>query len=153
MSTSPGAASWSIGSFKDGVDYTGPFNRIRFDVVVNAVNLAVASAVSLLADAGADAHNIDEIVYIVHVSGTTCLLSLKGCICLSGGFREENETPFSRGTVVGGSNGDPATILARGFAFQSALISPISDIEAELRERFSRETKMKANTVHLSISS
>ena len=65
-------------------------------MVVNAVYLAVASAVSaLLADAGVDAHNIDEIVY---VGGTTCLPGLDVCICLSGGFREEIETPFSRGT-------------------------------------------------------
>ena len=113
---------------------------MRFDMVVNAVYLAVASAVSaLLADAGVDAHNIDEIVY---VGGTTCLPGLDDCICLSGGFREEIETPFSRGTVVGGGVGDPTTILARGCAFQAALISSISDSESELREAFSRETKM-----------
>ena len=46
---------------------------MRFDIVINAVYLAVDSAVSaLLADAGVDAHNnkIDEIVY---VGETTCL--------------------------------------------------------------------------------
>ena len=89
-------------------------------MVVNAVYLAVASAVSvLLDDAGVDAHNIDEIVY---VGGTTCLPGLDDSICLRGGFREDIETPFSRGTVVGGGIGDPTTILARGCAFQAALI-------------------------------
>ena len=37
---------------------------------------------------------------------------------------------------------DPTTILARGSAFQAARISSIRDSEAELREAFSRETKM-----------
>jgi len=134
------------------VDYTGSINRMRFDMVVNAVYLAVASAVSaLLADAGVDAHNIDEIVY---VGGTTCLPGLDDCVCLNGGFSEEIETPFSRGTVVGGGIGDPTTILARGCAFQAALISSISDSEAELREAFSHETKMnevKATTRTLGV--
>ena len=77
---------------------------------------------SLLADAGVDAHIIDEIVY---VGGTMCLPSLGDSICLRGGF------------------GDPTTILARGCAFRAALISSISDSEAQLREAFSREAKMK----------
>jgi heat shock protein 1/8 len=152
ISASPGAATCSVESLKDGVDYTGSINRMRFDMVVNSVYLAVASAVSaLLADAGVDAHNVDEIVY---VGGTTCLPGLDDCICLSGGFREEIETPFSRGTVVGGCIGDPTTILARGCAFQAALISSISDSEAELRDAFSHETKMnevKATTRTLGV--
>ena len=152
ISASPGAATCSVESLKDGVDYTGSINRMRFDMVVNAVYIAAASAVSaLLADAGVDAHNVDEIVY---VGGTTCLPGLDECICLSGGFREEIETPFSRGTVVGGGIGDPTTILARGCAFQAALISSVADNEAELREAFSRETKMnevKATTRTLGV--
>ena len=55
---------------------------------------------SLLADAGVDAHIIDKIVY---VGGTMCLPSLGDSICLRGGFGEDIETPFSRGTVVGGN--------------------------------------------------
>ena len=152
ISASPGAATCSVESLKDGVDYTGSINRMRFDMVVNPVYIAAAAAVSaLLADAGVDAHNVDEIVY---VGGTTCLPGLDECICLSGGFREEIETPFSRGTVVGGGIGDPTTILARGAAFQAALISSIDDSEAELREAFSRETKMnevKATTRTLGV--
>jgi heat shock 70kDa protein 1/2/6/8 len=152
ISASPGAATCSVESLKDGVDYTGSINRMRFDMVVNPVYIAAAAAVSaLLADAGVDAHNVDEIVY---VGGTTCLPGLDECICLSGGFREEIETPFSRGTVVGGGIGDPTTILACGAAFQAALISSIDDSEAELREAFSRETKMnevKATTRTLGV--
>ena len=152
ISASPGAATCSVESLKDGVDYTGSINRMRFDVVVNAVYIAVASAVSaLLTDAGVDAHDVDEIVY---VGGTTCLPGLDECICLNGGFREDIETPFSRGTVVGGGIGDPTTILARGSAFQAALISSINDNETELREAFSHGTKMnqvKATTRTLGV--
>ena len=94
--------SSSVESLKDGVDYTGSINPMRFNMAINAVYQAVAFAVSTrLDDADVDAHNIDEIVY---VGGTACLPGLDDCICLtsSGGFREEIETPFSRGTVVGG---------------------------------------------------
>ena len=65
---------------------------------------------ALLADAGVDAHNIDESFLWVE--------QRDDCICLSGGFKEKNETPFSRWTV--GYLGDPTTILAHGCAFQAA---------------------------------
>ena len=62
ISVSPGATC-SVESLKDGVDYTGSINRMRLRIVVNAVYLAVASAVStLLASAGVDVYNIDEII-------------------------------------------------------------------------------------------
>jgi heat shock protein 1/8 len=66
---------------------------------------------------------------IVYMGGTMCLPGLDDdCICLSGGFRGKIETPFSRGTVVGGGIGDPITILARGLALQAGLtISSIND--------------------------
>ena len=51
---------------------------------------------------------------------------------LSGGFREDIETPFSSGTVGEGGIGDLTTILARGSTFQAALISYNSDSEAQL---------------------
>ena len=104
-------------------------------MVVNAVYLAIASAVSaLLADAGVDAHNIDQIVY---VGGTTCLPGLDDSICLRGGFREDIETPFSRGTVIGGEAlviQQRFWLMVHGSALQAALVSSINDSEAELRE-------------------
>ena len=82
ISASPGAATCSVESLKDGVDYTGSINRMRFDTVVNTVYLAVASAVSaLLTDADVDAHNsIDNIFY---VGGTMCLAGLSEFIRLT----------------------------------------------------------------------
>ncbi|KAF8154933.1 Hsp70 protein-domain-containing protein [Crassisporium funariophilum] len=152
ISASPGAATCSVESLKDGMDYTGSINRMRFDMVVSTVYAAVAEGVAaLLADAGVDSHDVDEIVY---VGGTTCLPGLDERLCLSGGFREDVETPFARGTVVGGGVGDPTTILARGCAAQAALIESINKSEAELREAFSRETKanqVKATTRTLGV--
>ena len=71
------------------MDYTGSINRMRLDMVVNAVYLAVASVVSALADASVDAHN-----KLVYVGGPTCLPGFDNCICLNDGF-----TSFSRWTV------------------------------------------------------
>ena len=42
------------------MDYTGSIYHMKFDMVVNAVRLAVASAVSALL---ADTHNISEILH------------------------------------------------------------------------------------------
>ena len=116
-----GAASCSVESLKDGVDYTGSSNRMRFDKVIIVVYLAIATAVSgLSTDAGVDAHKIDE---IIHLGGSACLPDLDECFCLSGEFRDDIEIPFSSGTVGEGGIIDPTTILARGSAFGAVIIS------------------------------
>ena len=86
--------SWSSSdeSLKYGVNFTGSVYRMRIDVVVNAVCLAVASTVSaLLDDADVDVHNIDWNAYVCR---NTCLPGLGDCVWSSGGFREEIETPL-----------------------------------------------------------
>jgi heat shock 70kDa protein 1/2/6/8 len=124
ISASPGAANCSVESLKDGIDYTGSINRMRFDMVVRSVYEAVSSAVlKLLENAAIDAHEVDEIVY---VGGSTCLPGLDEQVVVAGGFREDVETPFVRGTIVGGGVGDPTTVLARGCALQAALVASIS---------------------------
>lgn len=138
ISASPGAANCSVESLKDGLDYTGSINRMRFDLVVRPVYESVSSAVfKLLEDAAIDAHDVDEIVY---VGGSTCLPGLDEQVVVTGGFREDVETPFMRGTIVGGGVGDPTTVLARGCALQAALVGSISDDEqnAELLKAFQR---------------
>ena len=84
---------------------------------------------ALLDDAGVDAHNIVEIVY---VCGTTCLPGLDDCICISDGSREEIETPFSHGTVVEGS-----MVIQQRFLLLDVLsrlqLSYLSAIEVELK--------------------
>lgn len=129
ISASPGAATCSVESLKDGLDYTGSINRMRFDMVVRNVYTSVSDAISaLLESAALDPHLVDEIVY---VGGSTCLPGLDEQVCLSG-FREDVETPFARGTVVGGGVGDPTTVLARGCAVQAALIASIPDDETNV---------------------
>ncbi|KAF8054341.1 Hsp70 protein-domain-containing protein [Lyophyllum atratum] len=140
ISASPGAATCSVESLKDGVDYTGSINRLRFDLVVRPVYAAVSSAVSaLLESAQVDAHHVDEIVY---VGGSASLPGLDETLCAAG-FSEDVGTPFARGTVVGGGVGDPTTVLARGCAVQGALLAGIPDDEKhkELKEAYERGSK------------
>jgi len=139
ISASPGAATCSIESLKDGLDYTGSINRMRFDMVARSVYAAVSDATTALLESAAfDPHHVDEIVY---VGGSTCLPGLDEQLCVHGGFREDVDTPFARGTVVGGGVGDPTTVLARGCAVQAALIAALPKDKAhqELRRAYSRE--------------
>lgn len=138
LSASPGAATCSVESLKDGMDFTGSINRMRFDMIAKPVYTAVGEATKkLLADAGLDAYQVDEIVY---VGGTTCLPGLDEHLALALGFDEDKlSTPFSAGTI--GGVGDPTTIVARGCAQQAALISSISADDEELRNAFSRDSK------------
>ncbi|KXN86254.1 hypothetical protein AN958_10307 [Leucoagaricus sp. SymC.cos] len=150
ISASPGAATCSVESLKDGMDYTGSINRLRFDLVARSVYVSITSSItSLLSSAGIDAHDVDEIVYI---GGSTSLPGLDEHIIVSGGFREDVETPFTRGTVVGGGIGDPTIILARGCALQAHLISEITD--DELRSAFNTkqsEIQVQAMTKTLGV--
>jgi len=153
ISASPGAATCSVESLKDGVDFAGSINRMRFDMVASTTYANIGNAViDLLASIAFDSHDVDEIVY---VGGTACLPGLNERICLAGGFREDVETPFSRGTVVGGGVGDPTTILARGCAIQAELLFSLSDdSNAEIRQAFTQDTKaneVKATTRSLGI--
>ncbi|KAF5356430.1 hypothetical protein D9758_009501 [Tetrapyrgos nigripes] len=147
LSASPGAATCSVESLKDGMDFTGSINRMRFDMLIRPIYQSIADAITeLLSSAGVDAHQVDEIVY---VGGTTCLPGLDEHLCLTGGFNENIDTPFSMGTVVGGGVGDPTTVLARGCALQAALIESLSadEASAELRKAFERNTDLTEVTV------
>ncbi|PPQ80058.1 hypothetical protein CVT25_001487 [Psilocybe cyanescens] len=129
ISASPGAATCSVESLKDGLDYTGAVNRMRFDMLASPIYAAVADAIgALLARAAADAHDVDEVVY---VGGTGCLPGLDSRLCVQAGFREDVQTPFARGIVVGGGVGDPTTIIARGCAAQAALLDALATSDAQ----------------------
>lgn len=150
ISASPGAATCSVESLKDGMDYTGSVNRMRFDMLASPVYVAVAKEVTtLLASAALDPHDVDEVVYI---GGTGCLPGLDSRLCVEVGLREGVDTPFVRGTVVGGGVGDPTTILARGCASQAALIDSVQeeDIKAAF-ERGHKAREVKATTKTLGV--
>ncbi|KAF6752102.1 dnaK-type molecular chaperone bipA [Ephemerocybe angulata] len=146
LSASPGAATCSVESLKDGFDYTGSINRMRFDMVAAPVYTAIASAVvELLASAGVDSKEVGEIVY---VGGTGSLPGLDERV------QGEVVTPFSRGIVQGGGIGDPTTILARGSAIQAAMLAGLPSGTAEdkelhdviLGEKGEQVNKVKATT-------
>ncbi|PPR04153.1 hypothetical protein CVT24_010713 [Panaeolus cyanescens] len=148
LSASPGAATCSVESLKEGVDFNGSINRLRFDMIAAPVYAAVAAEVTKLLTSGEvtlDAHQIDEIVY---VGGSTALPGLDQRLLVECGFREDIATPFARGVVVGGGVGDPTTVLARGCAVQAgclwALVGSASKEDAELLESFSRHPETKA---------
>ena len=126
ISASPGVASCPVESLKDGADFNGSINRMRFDIVIRSVYASITSSIiSLLESINVDPYEVDEIAY---VGGSTSLPALDEHI-VSGGFRDNIETPFTRGIITGGGVGDPTTILARGCASQAHLISEISDPE------------------------
>lgn len=154
ISASPGAATCSVESLKDGMDYTGSINRIRFDMLASNIYASVAKEILLMiSSTSLDAHDIDEVVYI---GGTACLPGLDERLHLEVGFRQDIETPFSRGTVVGGGVGDPTTVIARGCAMQAVLLDSIggSSEEDELKACFERDSKageVKATTKTIGI--
>lgn len=134
LSASPGAATCSVESLKDGLDFTGSINRMRFDMEVRAVYSQVSTKVKeLVESAGLDLYDIDEIVY---VGGSACLPGLDET--LAQGFPESIVTPFTAGTVVGGGVGDPTTILARGCALQAQLLASLGDEDAEVKKAFEK---------------
>ncbi|KAH8091341.1 actin-like ATPase domain-containing protein [Cristinia sonorae] len=130
LSASPGAATCSVESLKEGLDYTGTINRLRFDMEVRTIYDHVFTKVQeLVARAGLDLFDVDEIVY---VGGSASLPGLDET--LAGGFSETVVTPFTAGTVVGGGVGDPTTILARGCALQASLLANLPETTEEERE-------------------
>jgi molecular chaperone DnaK (HSP70) len=134
LSASPGAATCSVESLKDGLDYTGSINRLRFDMEVRSIyDKVYAKVKELAASAEVDLYDIDEIVY---VGGSASLPGLDET--LSQGFTDSVITPFKAGTVVGGGSGDPTTILARGCAFQAHLLVSLAEESAELLAVFDK---------------
>lgn len=132
LSASPGAATCSVESLKDGLDYTGSINRLRFDMEVRQIyNKVYAKVKELVASAGIDLYDVDEIVYL---GGSACLPGLDET--LVEGFTENVITPFKAGTVVGGGSGDPTTILARGCALQAQLLVSLASETEEVRQAF-----------------
>jgi heat shock 70kDa protein 1/2/6/8 len=145
ISASPGAATCSVESLKDGIDYTGAINRMRFDMEVRTIyNHVLHKAQHLVKEAGLDPIQVDEIVY---VGGSASLPGLDET--LVAGFGEAVVTPFTAGTVVGGGVGDPTTILARGCALQAHLLAGLGEENEEIRWAFdknSKWTEVKATT-------
>src|SRR5258705_95553 len=115
-------------------------NHLRFDKLASKITASDAKdIISMISSTSLDPHDLDEIVYI---GGTACLPGLDERLQLEVGFRKDIETPFSRGTVVGGV-GDPTTVIARGCAMQAVLLDSIGGTqeEDELKTCFERSSK------------
>lgn len=140
ISASPGAATCSVESLKDGFDFTGAINRMRFDMESRSVYDAVVKAsIDLLASAGLEPLHVDEIIY---VGGSASLPGLDEAF-FAKGFSEDMVTPFTAGTVIGGGIGDPTTLLARGAALQAKILAEIAaeeDAHPELALAFKPES-------------
>lgn len=153
ISASQGAATCSVESLKDGYDISATINRMRFDMEAREVYSKIAeSAKKLVADAGLDMYDVDEIVY---AGGTGCLPGLDETV-LRAGFNEETvTTPFSTGTAVGGGASDPTTILAKGAVIQAKVLAEIAS-DHDLLHAFGTETelvKVKATSKTLGLIS
>ena len=115
-------ATCAVESLKEGLDYTGSINRLRFDMEAAPIYATVvARASEILQRAGLDWVQVDEVVY---AGGSACLSGLDAALAARLG--EDATTPFVTGTVAGGGVGDPTTILARGAALQARLLAEIA---------------------------
>ncbi|KLO19688.1 actin-like ATPase domain-containing protein [Schizopora paradoxa] len=135
ISASSGAASCSVESMKDGMDFNTTVNRMRFDLECRSVYTAVvAAATRLLESVGFEPIHVDEIIY---VGGSASLPGLDETF-FTNGFPESVVTPFTEGSVLGGGSGDPTSLLARGCALQAKVLAGIPADQVEIREAFKR---------------
>ncbi|KZT33147.1 actin-like ATPase domain-containing protein [Sistotremastrum suecicum HHB10207 ss-3] len=117
LSASPGAASCSVESLKDGIDFTGTINRLRFDVEMKPLYHKIGHAIkAVLAQCQVDPVFVDEVVFV----GSTAALP---------GLRDSVALEFPETTEVSGNGDDPSQIIARGAALQARLIASISAAE------------------------
>ncbi|KAG8839652.1 Hsp70 protein that interacts with Zuo1p [Serendipita sp. 400] len=127
ISASSGAASCSVESLKDGLDFSGTINRLRFDIEVKAIYIAVSDAVkALLESAQIDIALLDEVI----LAGGSALLT---------GLSTQLSTILEESTEIR-SEIDPSQVLSRGAAVQAGLLISISPNDP-LRDAFDRECK------------
>jgi molecular chaperone DnaK (HSP70) len=133
------AATCAVESLKDGLDYTGSMNRLRFDMEATPIYAEVVSRTGeLLQRAGMDWIQVDEVVY---AGGSACLPGLDAALAMH--LHEDVATPFSTGTVAGGGIGDPMTLLARGAALQARLLAEIENgADERIRKAFERGNEL-----------
>jgi heat shock 70kDa protein 1/2/6/8 len=113
LSASPGAASCSVESLKDGMDFSGTINRLRFDIEMKPIYSAVTEAVrKLLESAGVDSALLDEVILV----GATAVLP---------GLTSQLSTIIEESTLIR-SEIDPSQVISRGAAVQAGLLASIS---------------------------
>ncbi|CAE6358393.1 unnamed protein product [Rhizoctonia solani] len=119
ISAGPGAASCAVESLKDGVDFSGTLNRLRFDMLVGKVYESVVDETKkLLESTGVDPTLVDEVIL---VGGSAALP----------GLAERLAGLFGDDTAIR-SELDPSQVLALGCALQAKnILSAQNDIFAQ----------------------
>lgn len=116
LSASPGAAACSVESLKEGMDFSGSINRIRFDVEIGSIyNQIITEIRSLLESVSLDAVQIDEVLLV----GGSALLP---------GLTSKLSTIFEESTQIR-SDIDPSQVLSRGAAVQAGILASLSPDE------------------------
>lgn len=136
LSASPGAASCSVESLKDGYDLTGTINRLRFDLEMRPIYSTIVEQINvLLKESGLDHIQIDELVF---VGGSAALP----------GLREAIQLIFPENTHVGTYGEETSQVLAKGCAYQAQLISRASNVT--LLPSLHQASERVTNLVHAS---
>ena len=112
LSASSGAAACSVESLKEGMDFSGSINRIRFDVEMGSIYNTITTAIkSLLESVPLDAVQIDEVLLV----GGSALLP---------GVTSKLSTIFEESTQIR-SDIDPSQVLSRGAVVQAGILASL----------------------------
>ncbi|CEL59131.1 Heat shock protein 70 homolog C57A7,12 OS=Schizosaccharomyces pombe (strain 972 / ATCC 24843) GN=SPAC57A7.12 PE=1 SV=3 [Rhizoctonia solani AG-1 IB] len=119
ISAGPGAAACAVESLKDGADFSGTLNRLRFDMLVAKVYDSVVDEVKKLLDSvSTDPTLVDEVIL---VGGSAALP----------GLADRLAGLFGDNTAIR-SELDPSQVLALGCALQAKnIISVQGDVFAQ----------------------
>lgn len=119
LQASTGAAACSVESLKDGVDFSGTINRLRFDVLLAPIYAIVIKEIaSALKCAGVVKEQIDEVLLVGGSSGLS-------------GLSDQLERYFGGGSNVAiRSDLDGSQLIAKGAALQAKLVGASSDADS-----------------------
>jgi len=115
LSASAGAASCSVESLKDGIDFSGSINRLRFDLLLAAFYTQITGHISaLLESARLQKEQVHEIMFVGGSAGLTGLVEKVGF------FFGESSGVIIRDDI------DPSEALVKGSVLQAKLLLEIS---------------------------
>jgi len=108
-----------VESLKDGVDFSGTMNRLRFDVLLAPFySIVIKEIAGVLERAGIAKERIDEVLLVGGSSGLS-------------GLSERLEAFFGeRSNVAIRSDLDGSQLIAKGAALQAKLVAPLSTADS-----------------------
>jgi heat shock protein 1/8 len=119
LQASIGAAACSVESLKDGVDFSGTINRLRFDVLLAPIYATVIKEIAIALEcAGVAKEQVDEVLLVGGSSGLS-------------GLSDQLETYFGeRSNVAIRSDLDGSQLIAKGAALQAKLVAALSTTDS-----------------------